>query len=259
MTALRFIAINYTNYSMKRLNSLLVLVPLLLVSLFVLDSCATSRKSTNNATVNAPNYKQIKKAIGSKDSDFYYPELLRRFESADTTLTTEQIYYFYYGTATQSSYNPYNVSNYKEVKEALSGETFTENDWRKAAQVVEKQLESDPTNLRFHVYKQIAYSNLYGKESKESKDAYMQVMMLFSAITSTGDGKSPETAYHVISTTDEYGLMDMLGLSLKSQSLIERHGRSYDLMEFEENNFGLKSLYFDVTVCMEALNKVFGF
>ena len=87
----------------------------------------------------------------------------------------------------------------------------------------------------------------------------MQVMMLFSAITSTGDGKSPETAYHVISTTDEYGLMDMLGLSLKSQSLIERHGRSYDLMEFEENNFGLKSLYFDVTVCMEALNKVFGF
>ena len=209
--------------------------------------------------MNAPNYKQIKRTVESKSSEFYYPELLRRFESADTTLTTEQIYYFYYGTATQSSYNPYNVSNYKEVNEVLRSDTITEDDWKRAAQIVEKHLESDPTNLRFYIYKQIVCSNLYGKESQEANKAYRQMMMLFSAITSTGDGKTPETAIHVISTADEYGLMDMIGLSLKSQSLIERHGRSYDLMEFKENNYGLESVYFDVTVCMESLNKTFGY
>jgi hypothetical protein len=52
--------------------------------------------------------------------------------------------------------------------------------------------------------------------------------------------------------------MEMLGLSMKSQSLIEKKGRAYDLMELEENEFGLESMYFDITVSMEALNKMFG-
>ena len=244
---------------MKKYASILLVAFLLLSSLFVLDSCSTSRKAANNVAMNAPNYKQIKKTVGSKGGEFYYPELLRRFQAADTTLTAEQLYYFYYGTATRPDYNPYRLNNYDGVKEALSGDTVTEEGWRKAAQVIDEELESDPTNLRFHVYRQMAYSNLYGKESREAADAYNQVMMLFSTIMSSGNGKTPETAFHVISTTDEYGLMDMLGLPLKSQSLVERHGRSYDLMEFQENKFDLESIYFDVTVCMEAMHKMFGF
>ena len=244
---------------MNKIASVILVAFLALASLFVLDSCSTSRKVANNVASNTPNYKQIKKQIESKDSEFYYPELLRRFQAADTTLTVEQNYYFYYGTATRPDYEPYRLSNYDELKTALSGDTITEEGWRKAAQIVEKELESDPTNLRFHLYKQIVYSNLYGKESQEAFDAYNQVVMLFSAISSTGDGKTPETAFHVICVSDEYGLMEMFGLSMKSQSLIEKKGRSYDLMELEENEFGLESMYFDITVSMEALNKMFGF
>ena len=232
---------------------------LALASLFVLDSCSASRKAANKVAMNAPNYKQIKKTVESKGGEFYYPELLRRFQAADTTLTAEQLYYFYYGTATRPDYNPYRLSNYDGLKAALNGDEVTEEGWRKAAQVVDEELESDPTNLRFHVYRQMVYSNLYGKESQEATDAFNQVMMLFTTITSSGNGKTPETAFHVISTIDEYGMMDMMGLSLKSQSLVERHGRSYDLMEFQENQYDLESLYFDVTVCMEAMHKAFGF
>lgn len=244
---------------MKKVASIILVAFLSLSSLFVLDSCSTSRKTANKVATNAPNYKQIKKQVESKSSEFYYPELLRRFQEADTTLTAEQLYYFYYGTATRPDYNPYRLSNYDGLKEAMSGDEITEEGWRKAAQVVDEELESDPTNLRFHVYRQMVYSNLYGKESQEATDAYNQVIMLFTTIMSSGNGKTPETAFQVISTTDEYGMMDMLGLSLKSQSLVERHGRSYDLMEFQENNYELESLYFDVTVCMEAMHKMFGF
>ena len=249
---------------MKRVVSIMLVAFLSLAALLVLDSCSSSKKTTTrkgdtSIVANAPDYKRIKKEINTKGSEFYYPELLRRFQAADTTLTAEQLYYFYYGTATRPDYNPYRLNNYDGVKEALSGDTVTEEGWRKAAQVIDEELESDPTNLRFHVYRQMAYSNLYGKESREAADAYNQVMMLFSTIMSSGNGKTPETAFHVISTTDEYGLMDMLGLSLKSQSLVERNGRSYDLMEFQENKYDLESIYFDVTVCMEAMHKVFGF
>lgn len=248
-----------------RKPSFLLLVSFVaLASLLVLGSCSTSktttsRKGTAGMALKAPDYKRIKKEIGSKDGEFYYPELLRRFQAADTTLTPEQIYHFYYGTATRSDYNPYKTSNYNDLNEALSGDTITQEDWRRAAQVVEKELETDPTNLRFHLYKQYVYSNLYGKEAEETVNAYIQVVMLFSAIASSGNGRSPETAFHVISTTDEYGLMELLGFSPKSQSLMEKHGRSYDLMELKENEYGLESMYFDVTICLEALHKSLGF
>lgn len=232
---------------------------LVLSSLLVLDSCSTSKKSVkhNDTALNTPNYTQIKKAVNTKGSEYYYPELLRRFEAADTTLTREQLYYFYYGTATRSDYNPYKPANYKEVNEALSGDTLTKEDWQKAAQAVEKQLQSDPANLRFHQYKRIVYSNLYDMGSEECINAYNQVFMLVSAITATGDGRSKESAFHVISTTDEYGIMEILGVSPKSQSLIHDKGQSYDLMELEENEYGLNALYFNITVCFETLNKLF--
>ncbi|MBR4391922.1 MAG: DUF4919 domain-containing protein [Bacteroidales bacterium] len=235
------------------------MITLFLSSLFVLNSCTTSKKTVkhNGTAFNAIDYKQIKKAVNDKDSEFYYPELLRRFDAADTTLTREQAYYFYYGTATLPDYNPYKFENYEEVNKALSGDNNTEEHWQKAALAIEKQLHSDPTNLRFHVYKQMAYSYVYGKESQEYRDAVFQVKTLLSAIMASGDGRSKETAFHVISVTDEYGLMDILGVSLKMQSLINDKDQSYDLMELKENEYGLESLYFNTTVCMKAMNKMF--
>ena len=235
-------------------RKLLLTTLLVLSSLLVLDSCSTNKKTVSHhgTAFNAPDYKQIKKAVNIKGGEFYYPELLRRFEAADTTLTREQAYYFYYGTATLPDHNPYKFENYEAVSKALSGDNITEENWRKAAEAIEKQLQSDPTNLRFHVYKQMAYSYVYGKESREYLDAVFQVNKLLSAIMSTGDGRTMESAFHVISVTDEYGFMDILGVSLKSQSLLNNKGQSYDLMELKENSYGLKSLYFNVSSFMKT-------
>ena len=184
--------------------------------------------------------------------------MLRRFEAADTTLTVEQNYYFYYGTATRPDYQPYKSDRFAELKDALRGDTLTEASWRQAAEIVEEQLRDDPTNLRFHMYTQIVCSNLYGEESVETFNAYIQVLMLYSAIASTGDGKTPETAFHVSCVPDEYALMEMFGFIPKGQSLMEKHGRSYDIMDLEENEYGLEAMYFDITVSFEAMNKMFG-
>ena len=244
---------------MKNKQFLFFLSILVLSSLFVLESCSSSKKSVkrDDLAFNTPDYKEIEKAINDNNSEFYYPELLRRFEAADTTLTSEQAYYFYYGTATRPDYNPYKLNNYKEMNEALSGDKVTEENRRKAAQVIERELQTDPTNLRFHFYKQMVYSNLYGHESQEYLDAVFQVRTLLSAIMTSGDGRSKETAFHVISVTDEYGVMDILGVSLKMQSMIHDKSQSYDLMELKENEYGLESLYFNITVCMKAMDKMF--
>jgi hypothetical protein len=100
---------------------------------------------------------------------------------------------------------------------------------------------------------------LYGPESEKTIGAHNQVVMLLSAVTSTGDGSSKERAFHVISVADEYGILEIFGLSLTMQSLVEDKGQSYDVMELKENKYGLKSMYFNITASMEAMNKNFGF
>lgn len=249
---------------MKRISFIIMVAFLSFAALFVMGSCSTSKKTTTrkgdaSIAANAPDYKRIKKEINTKDSEFYYPELLRRFQAADTTLTVEQLHYFYYGTATRPDFSPYKSSNYDALHKALEKETPEKEDWENAAQVIDEQLKTDPTNIRFHFYKHIVYDNLYGPESEKTFDAYKQVIMLLSAVTSTGDGRSKETAFHVISVTDEYGIMDIFGLSPKMQSLEEDKGQSYDVMDLEENKYGLESMYFNITVSMQAMNKMFGF
>lgn len=246
---------------MKRVVSIMLVA---FLTLAVFDSCSTSKKTANrkgdaSIAANAPDYKKIKKEINTKGSEFYYPELLRRFEEADTTLTTEQMYYFYYGTATRPEYDPYKMAKIDALREALEKDTPSKEDWEKAAQEIDKELKIDQTNIKFHLYKHIIYSNLYGPDSEKVSDAHNQVVMLLSAVTSTGDGSSKESAFHVISVADEYGILEIYGLSPTMQSLVEDKGQSYDVMELKGNEYGLKSMYFNITVSMQAMNKIFGF
>lgn len=249
----------------KRILKTLVTVAFLsMVTLFVMGSCSTSKKTTTqkgeaSITANAPDYKRIKKEINTKESEFYYPELLRRFQAADTTLSIEQIRHFYYGTATRPDYNPYKMAKIDALREAFEKDTPSKEDWEKAAKEIDKELETDPTNIRFHLYKQLIYSNLYGPNSEKTVDARYQVAVLLSAVISTGDGSSKELAFHVINVSDEYGIMELFGFSPTMQSLVEDNGQSYDVIDLKENQYGLKSMYFNITTSIEATNKIFGF
>lgn len=243
---------------MRLLKTIVTMAFLSMVALFVMSSCSTSKKTTTrkvdtSIAANAPDYKRIKKEINAEGSEFYYPELLRRFQAADTTLSLEQIRHFYYGTATRSDYDPYKMAKIDALREVFEKDTPNKEDWEKAANEIDKELETDPTNIRFHLYKHIIYSNLYGQDSEKAVDAHNQVVMLLSAVTSTGDGSSKETAFHVISVADEYGIMDIFGLSPTMQSLVEDKGQSYDVMELKENKYGLESMYFNITVSSYAL------
>ena len=229
---------------MKKVVSIMLVAFLSMAALLVFDSCSTSKKTTTpkgdaSIAANAPDYKRI--------------ELLRRFQATDTTLTLEQIRHFYYGTATRSDYDPYKMAKIDALREAFEKDTPSKEDWEKAALEIDKELETDPTNIRFHLYKHLIYCNLYGQDSEKASDAHNQVVMLLSAVTSTGDGSSKETAFHVISVADEYGIMDIFGLSPTMQSLVEDKGQSYDVMELKENKYGLKSMYFNITVSSYAL------
>ncbi|MCX5735943.1 MAG: DUF4919 domain-containing protein [candidate division NC10 bacterium] len=53
---------------------------------------------------------------------------------------------------------------------------------------------------------------------------------LARSILDSGDGKSPETAFEVISVDEEYALFRVLGLRPTGQALMSQAGHSYDVM-----------------------------
>jgi uncharacterized protein with GYD domain len=74
---------------------------------------------------------------------------------------------------------------------------------------------------------------------------------LLSSITSSGDGRSPETAFRVVSVHEEYSLLQEIGAKVEKQSLV-RGG--YDRLEISRKNGEKKyTLFFDVRLSLKAL------
>jgi hypothetical protein len=226
----------------------------LLIALFV--TLISLMSYSQNYT---PNFKKIKKEVNKKKSELYYPKLLERFEAADTTLTLEQLQRFYYGAATRPDYDPYRFGDYSELIDIFKKETKETKDWQRAEEIVNEKLKEHPTSFRFYIYKHLIYENLYGEDSQQTNDVILQLMMLSSAVTSTGDGLSEKTAFYITSVTDEYGILELLDLQSVGQSLIQKNKQSYDCLHLAENIYGLDALYFNVTICMDQLIKKFGY
>jgi hypothetical protein len=69
---------------------------------------------------------------------------------------------------------------------------------------------------------------------------------LIQAIAATGDGKSPETAFVVISVGEEYVILATRGLKRVQQSLVSKDGHSYDLMTVQNRSGETEQVYFNV-------------
>jgi len=70
---------------------------------------------------------------------------------------------------------------------------------------------------------------------------------LVKSITDSGDGKSPATAYVVISIPEEYMTMYYLKLKVKGQALIHEGDKSYDVLEVEDATGTVQRVYFDIS------------
>lgn len=73
-----------------------------------------------------------------------------------------------------------------------------------------------------------AYSEIGDRQKAEfHKTVYLG---LVNSIIASGDGKSPETAYNVVTTEEEYAVMRALGLSVWSQEIVWHGGRWYETL-----------------------------
>lgn len=75
---------------------------------------------------------------------------------------------------------------------------------------------------------------------------------MIRSIMDSGDGKSPQTAWRVISAQEEYVIMRVLGYVTPEQSLVQKDGHSYDVMRAKNPQTGIEeTFYFNADIPMQ--------
>jgi hypothetical protein len=197
-----------------------------------------------------PDREAIEKAITDSTADTYYPKLLKRYNDFDSTLTVEEYRLLYYGFVFQPGYSGYDNHNKKEIQEELSAGMNSA-----ASRLCDSVFKKIPVSLQTNYYKSLALIRM-GKTGEPVQKYARRYRGLRDAILQTGDGKSQETALHVIFVTDEYHIMyyhfDLE--QIKSQSLIY----PCDMFVVKKNKkYRSKKIWFDISEAFNAMSKQF--
>ena len=224
-------------------------------------------------------YAEIENFVSQHEEE--YNALMDRFIGGDETLTKEELKLIYYGTAFSPNYSLLNDEGISdEILNAICSRDFGH-----AIILCGQALEKTPTNLQIL---SLAYTpalylsrrNYVRKRMRQASENFMKNMgaeeevktapapiqlnrweklydrkieQIKDMILSTGDGSSLERAYKVTSVSDEYFILNSLGIKAVQQSLVENNDKSYDIIRDSNSD---RTVYFDVTLHMKALNEL---
>ena len=188
---------------------------------------------------------KIKSAISDEKSDFFYPALFERYSNNDTTLNLDEYRHLYYGHALQQYYNPIISRNDDSARTLRSTLNSPNPDFKRVSELALFVLRLDPFSIDALYILGVAYDVL-GDEI--NMNIYIdKFTKIVQTIIGSGDGKTPESSYTVLSISDEYAFLNALGLKYKSQALIQSNGKSYDHITLEKDEeLGIESLYFNI-------------
>lgn len=151
-----------------------------------------------------------------------FAALLERAKKSDATLDFKELRLAYTET---SDYSPYGGD--RETRQKMFA-SLNAKEFDKAIESAEKILAKNFVEMNAHFVAYVAH-----RESGRAEKATFHKFMFdgfVKSITGSGDGKTAETAYVVISTDEEYTLFNVLGLRPTGQALITQNGHSFDRM-----------------------------
>jgi len=100
----------------------------------------------------------------------------------------------------------------------------------------------------------VAYREQSQPDQAEIEKTILQGLL--QSITSSGDGKTPETAWQVIEVHEEYVVLQFSGLMPTGQALVEKNGHSYDKMTAVNSKTNEEvTLYFNVDIPFAQYSK----
>lgn len=148
------------------------------------------------------------------------------------------------------------ASKAKKQFESLKKELYTQMDKSNSQGIIrltKAMLSIDYTSMLAHKILRQTYQTI-GDTLNASKYKTIQFGLLHS-IADSGNGKTCETAWHVIQVSEEYFILQMLGVELTSQSIDNSNGLC-DKMIAKTKDGEEKTYYFEISKVFEGYKKL---
>jgi len=146
------------------------------------------------SSIFAQNISAIEQWVQSAPDEYY--SLLDRFEEGDPVLSLSDCEKLYYGFAFCTEYNG-NIDLFSKMYDALKDE-----DTVRAYEEAVKCKEQNPVCLEL-LYQLASLA----PTKKEGEDYAHRFIAMMRVILNSGDGKTPQSAFKVIRTGDEYKIL----------------------------------------------------
>lgn len=175
--------------------------------------------------------KEVKK---SPDAKKRYKELLEKAKKGEAVDFREMRLAFF----ETPEYSPLTgMLDYR----ALNG-PLGQGDYAGAVKAAEAVLERNFVDVNAHMVAYIAHRETKNEEKAKYHRAVAEGLL--NSIKATGDGKSPETAYEVISISEEYAMFRAMGVRAIKQSLVQDKGHSYDAVVVVDPRTNQQTTYY---------------
>jgi tetratricopeptide (TPR) repeat protein len=141
-------------------------------------------------------------------------------------------------------YNPY--GGIKTEIDGAMRTAFSNKEYKKALESAEKILKEDHVDIDAHM----VASAVYRETGNQKKADYHRAIvgLLIESMLSDGRGDKPETAIEVISTDEEYALLNISGLRVSSQATLQVNAHNYDKMIVKDSVSGKT---FEIFFCID--------
>ena len=179
-----------------------------------------------------------------------YDELVTQLRQGKTAIDYSALRNAY---ADSKSYNPY-TGGTAELRRPFE-QAFTAGDCDSVVQQGQAILEKNFVSIDTHLILGVCHRRLGRTEQAQYHTAIGHG--LIESILASGDGKTPQSAFVVISVAEEYSLLGALGAKKVQQALVHKDGHSYDLLTVENRSGVTAQVYFNVDRVMAWAAKEF--
>ncbi len=193
-------------------------------------------------------FKSLLEKSKDKNNEYYYPKLLERFNSNDSTLTDKEMIALQIGVTNEKNYKPYEtMSQEQEILELVSDKSY-----EKAIKKCDELLKDNPLNFVALMEKSFCSMKLDRPDALIQKEKFMRVV---SSIFWSGDG-TIEHPIFVLGPTDgqfliRYILGDDIGIMGSGR---DKNGYFLDILEMTHGDQS-KDMHFIINHATKTMFK----
>ena len=168
-----------------------------------------------------------------------YDSLLAKLKDGDTRIDFKALRFAFAEKTSTLQRSPDSKIRVEMIK------LYNEKKYKEALKIADEVLKSAYVDIGTHLIASVSHTNL--GDEKKGKFHEQVYVGLINSILGSGDGNSTKTAYHVISVSEEYAVLQALELKRTTQSVLDEGGSKYDVLAVTDKNaVDAGRLYFNI-------------